>query len=98
MEERSVQKLMSSCYQMDGKAYLLMSSQTVKQKPVEVRPWRLSDIKYEPYSDLQIDTLRTVFIGAMPRPTRAGKWNKAQMKYRLCEWAIVLQLLLAITC
>uniref|UniRef100_F1L1Z4 Cytoplasmic polyadenylation element-binding protein 1 n=1 Tax=Ascaris suum TaxID=6253 RepID=F1L1Z4_ASCSU len=71
MEERSVQKLMSSCYQMDGKAYLLMSSQTVKQKPVEVRPWRLSDIKYEPYSDLQIDTLRTVFIGAMPRPTRA---------------------------
>lgn len=34
MEERSVQKLMSSCYQMDGKAYLLMSSQTVKQKPV----------------------------------------------------------------
>uniref|UniRef100_A0A915B4E2 RRM domain-containing protein n=1 Tax=Parascaris univalens TaxID=6257 RepID=A0A915B4E2_PARUN len=71
MEERSVRKLMSSCYQMDGKAYLLMSSQTVKQKPVEVRPWRLSDIKYEPYSDLQIDTLRTVFIGAMPRPTRA---------------------------
>lgn len=28
----------------------------------------------------------------------SGKWNKAQMKYRLCEWAIMLQLLLAITC
>ncbi|VDM50527.1 unnamed protein product [Toxocara canis] len=72
-EERSVQMLMRSCYEHEGKTYLLISSPTIKHKPVEVRPWRLSDINFMLQADMPINHRRTVFIGAMPRPITAGE-------------------------
>uniref|UniRef100_A0A0M3HHH4 RRM domain-containing protein n=1 Tax=Ascaris lumbricoides TaxID=6252 RepID=A0A0M3HHH4_ASCLU len=39
---------------------------------VQVRPWRLADINYELRGDMILDVRRTVFIGGVPRPTRAG--------------------------
>lgn len=43
-----------------------------KMFQVQVRPWRLADINYELRGDMILDVRRTVFIGGVPRPTRAG--------------------------
>ncbi|VDM47747.1 unnamed protein product [Toxocara canis] len=72
-EERSVRRLVDGCYR-DGEDYfLLISSPTMKKKPVQVRAWRLSDACYMLCSDMKIDARRTVFIGGVPRPTVAGE-------------------------
>uniref|UniRef100_A0A3B4EQG2 Cytoplasmic polyadenylation element-binding protein 4-like n=1 Tax=Pundamilia nyererei TaxID=303518 RepID=A0A3B4EQG2_9CICH len=42
-DESSVQALIDACIQEDGKLYLCVSSPTIKDKPVEVKPYVLDD-------------------------------------------------------
>uniref|UniRef100_A0A914ZML5 RRM domain-containing protein n=1 Tax=Parascaris univalens TaxID=6257 RepID=A0A914ZML5_PARUN len=71
-EERSVRRLVSHCHRDGDDYYLLVSSPTMRNKPVQVRPWRLADINYELRGGMILDVRRTVFIGGVPRPTKAG--------------------------
>lgn len=70
-DEKSVQELVNACELYDNKYYLQLSSPTMSDKAVQVRPWRLSDIDYFGDDDSSVDHRRTVFIGGVPRPTRA---------------------------
>ncbi|VDN58336.1 unnamed protein product [Dracunculus medinensis] len=38
----------------------------------QIRPWRLCDIEYMPNPDSPLDPRLTVFLGGLPRPTKAG--------------------------
>lgn len=69
--EQSVQDLVNACELYDGKYYLQLSSPTMSDKAVQVRPWKLSDIDYFLDPNALVDPRRTVFIGGVPRPTRA---------------------------
>lgn len=70
-EESSVQALIDSCLQEDDKLYLCVSSPTIKDKPVQIRPWKLSDADYVLDSTLALDPRKTVFVGGVPRPLKA---------------------------
>ncbi|CAJ0606534.1 unnamed protein product [Cylicocyclus nassatus] len=72
-EERSVQYLVSECHKEDDRYYLFVSSPTMRDKPVQVRPWRLADMDFISNPRTLMDPRRTVFIGGVPRPTRAGE-------------------------
>ena len=50
-----------------------MSSPTIKDKPVQIRPWRLSDADFVLDASLPLDPRKTVFVGGVPRPLKAGK-------------------------
>ena len=71
-DERSVKKLISECYADDERFYLLVSSPTMRKKPVQVRPWKLADMDYILKPKLFLDPRRIIFIGGVPRPTHAG--------------------------
>ena len=45
----------------------------MRNKPVQVRPWKLSDAEYVIDKNAKMWARRTVFIGGLPRPTRARK-------------------------
>lgn len=62
-DERSVKKLISECYADEDRFYLLVSSPTMRKKPVQVRPWRLIDMDYILKPKLFLDPRRTIFIG-----------------------------------
>ncbi|XP_069774110.1 cytoplasmic polyadenylation element-binding protein 2-like [Narcine bancroftii] len=70
-EECSVQVLIDACYQDDGKLYLYVSSRTVKDKPVQIRPWSLSDSDFVLDGSQPLDPRKTVFVGGVPRPLKA---------------------------
>jgi cytoplasmic polyadenylation element-binding protein len=72
-EESSVQWLIDSCFQEEDKLYLCVSSPTIKDKPVQVRPWRLSDSDFVLDSTLTLDPRKTVFVGGVPRPLKASE-------------------------
>uniref|UniRef100_A0A914S3K3 RRM domain-containing protein n=1 Tax=Parascaris equorum TaxID=6256 RepID=A0A914S3K3_PAREQ len=72
IEETSVQRLVRRCHKDGDDYYLLLSSPTMKNKPVQIRPWRLADISYKLLENMDLDSRRTVFIGGVPRPTKAG--------------------------
>jgi len=72
-EESSVQSLIDACIQGDDKLYLCVSSPTIKDKPVQIRPWRLSDADFVLDSTLALDPRRTVFVGGVPRPLKASE-------------------------
>lgn len=72
-EEASVQALIDSCFQEEDKLYLCVSSPTIKDKPVQIRPWRLSDTDYVLDSTLALDPRKTVFVGGVPRPLKASE-------------------------
>uniref|UniRef100_A0A0M3IKU6 RRM domain-containing protein n=1 Tax=Ascaris lumbricoides TaxID=6252 RepID=A0A0M3IKU6_ASCLU len=74
IEETSVQRLVRRCHKDGDDYYLLLSSPTMKNKPVQIRPWRLADISYKLLDNMDLDSRRTVFIGGVPRPTKAG-WS-----------------------
>jgi len=80
-DEVQVEKLLMQCCTEDGHHYLLLSSQTVRDKPVQVRPWFVSDMHHVPKPHLPLDPRRTVFIGGLPRPTRAIDLAKAVEQY-----------------
>ncbi|VDK63551.1 unnamed protein product [Onchocerca ochengi] len=70
-DERSVQLLVSRCHKEDEKYYLFVSSPTMRDKPVQVRPWRLDDMEFMFREDMPLNPRRTIFIGGVPRPTKA---------------------------
>merc|ERR1712213_181273 len=71
----SVQSLIDACIQDEDKLYLCVSSPTIKDKPVQIRPWRLSDADFVLDASLPLDPRKTVFVGGVPRPLKAGKIN-----------------------
>lgn len=73
-EEISVQRLMDACMVQDGKFYLCVSSPTIKDKPVQIRPWNLADADFVMDSSQPLDPRKTIFVGGVPRPLRAGKF------------------------
>ena len=72
-DESSVQQLIESCIQDEDKLYLCVSSPTIKDKPVQIRPWKLSDADFVLDATLPLDPRKTVFVGGVPRPLKAGK-------------------------
>ena len=79
-DESSVQQLIEQCIQDEDKLYLCVSSPTIKDKPVQIRPWKLSDADFVLDATLPLDPRKTVFVGGVPRPLKAGEisflgWN-----------------------
>ncbi|XP_017278986.1 cytoplasmic polyadenylation element-binding protein 2 isoform X3 [Kryptolebias marmoratus] len=70
-EENSVQALIEACMEEDGKLYLCVSSPTIKDKPVQIRPWNLSDSDFVMDGSQPLDPRKTIFVGGVPRPLRA---------------------------
>lgn len=55
--------------------YLCVSSPTIKDKPVQIRPWRLADADFVLDASMPLDPRKTVFVGGVPRPLKAGKFH-----------------------
>ncbi|XP_074598925.1 cytoplasmic polyadenylation element-binding protein orb2 [Brevipalpus obovatus] len=70
-DESSVQALIDACINEDDKLYLCVSSPTIKDKPVQIRPWRLSDADFVLDASMPLDPRKTVFVGGVPRPLKA---------------------------
>ncbi|XP_078087284.1 cytoplasmic polyadenylation element-binding protein 4b isoform X1 [Mustelus asterias] len=70
-EEGSVQALIDACIEEDGKLYLCVSSPTIKDKPVQIRPWNLNDSDFVMDGSQPLDPRKTIFVGGVPRPLRA---------------------------
>lgn len=70
-EEASVRRLIDVCVKDGDKLYICVSSPTVKDKPVQVRPWKISDADFVLDASLPLDPRKTVFVGGVPRPLKA---------------------------
>ncbi|XP_069754962.1 cytoplasmic polyadenylation element-binding protein 4b isoform X2 [Narcine bancroftii] len=70
-EEGSVQALIDACIEEEGKLYLCVSSPTIKDKPVQIRPWNLNDSDFVMDGSQPLDPRKTIFVGGVPRPLRA---------------------------
>lgn len=44
----------------------------IQDKPVQIRPWKLSDADFVLDASLPLDPRKTVFVGGVPRPLKAG--------------------------
>lgn len=73
-DESSVQNLIDRCIIEDDKLYICVSSPTIKNKPVQIRPWRLSDADFVLDASMSLDPRKTVFVGGVPRPLKACKF------------------------
>uniref|UniRef100_A0A914XC88 Cytoplasmic polyadenylation element-binding protein 1 n=1 Tax=Plectus sambesii TaxID=2011161 RepID=A0A914XC88_9BILA len=69
--EPSVQALVAKCYTEDDKLFLRVSSPTMEQKPVQIRPWRLADADFVVEATMSLDPRKTIFVGGVPRPLKA---------------------------
>ena len=68
----SVRALVAACRAAaDGTYWLLVNSPTMRNKPVQVRPWRVADAIYYTDASAPVSLRTTVFIGGVPRPVRA---------------------------
>ncbi|KAK3762309.1 hypothetical protein RRG08_006053 [Elysia crispata] len=70
-DELSVQSLIESCLREEDKLYWCVSSPTMKDKPVQIRPWSLSDSDFVMDGSQPLDPRKTIFVGGVPRPLRA---------------------------
>ncbi|GFN80412.1 cytoplasmic polyadenylation element-binding protein 2 [Plakobranchus ocellatus] len=70
-DELSVQSLIESCLMDEDKLYWCVSSPTMKDKPVQIRPWSLSDSDFVMDGSQPLDPRKTIFVGGVPRPLRA---------------------------
>ncbi|KAK3095783.1 hypothetical protein FSP39_019015 [Pinctada imbricata] len=70
-DEMSVQTLIDHCIMDDDKLYWCVSSPTMKDKPVQIRPWTLSDSDFVMDGSQPLDPRKTIFVGGVPRPLRA---------------------------
>lgn len=70
-EEFSVQTLMETCMSEDGKLFWVVSSPTMKDKMVQIRPWNLGDSDFVMDGSQPLDPRKTIFVGGVPRPLRA---------------------------
>lgn len=69
--EISVQNLINCCIKDEDKLYLCVSSPTIKEKPVQIRPWNLADSDFVLDGSQPLDPRKTIFVGGVPRPLRA---------------------------
>ena len=44
---------------------------------VQIRPWNLSDSDFVMDGSQPLDPRKTIFVGGVPRPLRAGEWARA---------------------
>lgn len=70
-DEVSVQNFIEMCLVDDDKMYWCVSSPTMKDKPVQIRPWTLSDSDFVMDGSQPLDPRKTIFVGGVPRPLRA---------------------------
>ncbi|XP_075262758.1 cytoplasmic polyadenylation element-binding protein 2-like isoform X2 [Convolutriloba macropyga] len=70
-EEASVQALIDQSMKDDGKLYICVSSPTIKDKAVQIRPWNLADSDYVMDGAQPLDPRKTIFVGGVPRPLKA---------------------------
>ncbi|KAL8596905.1 Cytoplasmic polyadenylation element-binding protein 4 [Nucella lapillus] len=70
-DELSVQNLIDLCLVDDDKLYWCVSSPTMKDKPVQIRPWTLGDSDFVMDGSQPLDPRKTIFVGGVPRPLRA---------------------------
>ena len=70
-EERHVQDLIETCVMEDGKLYMVVSSPSMKDKPVQIRPWCLADSDFVMDGSQPLDPRKTIFVGGVPRPLKA---------------------------
>ena len=70
--ERSVQELIDECVMDDSKLYMCVSSPSMKDKAVQIRPWLLADSDFVMDGSQPLDPRKTIFVGGVPRPLRAG--------------------------
>ncbi|PAA92286.1 hypothetical protein BOX15_Mlig011202g3, partial [Macrostomum lignano] len=70
-DESSVQSLMEACISDGERHYWCVSSPTMKDKPVQIRPWRLSESDFVLDASQPLDPRKTIFVGGVPRPLRA---------------------------
>ncbi|ESN94422.1 hypothetical protein HELRODRAFT_69117 [Helobdella robusta] len=70
-DEKSVQALVQVCAVEGSKIYWHVSSPTMKDKAVQIRPWKLSDCDFVVDGAQPLDPRKTVFVGGVPRPMRA---------------------------
>lgn len=68
-----MQKLIETCVPDDDKLYITVSSPTIKNKAVQIRPWRLADADFVLDASMPLDPRKTVFVGGVPRPLKACK-------------------------
>lgn len=69
--EQSVHRLVDACFREDGKLYWHVSSVSVRDKPVQIRPWNITDSEYIVDPTFPVDLRKMVFVGGVPRPVRA---------------------------
>ncbi|CAF1057456.1 unnamed protein product [Adineta ricciae] len=69
--ERSVQELIDECVIDDSKLYMCVSSPSMKDKAVQIRPWLLADSDFVMDGSQPLDPRKTIFVGGVPRPLRA---------------------------
>ena len=77
----SVQELMSNCAIEKDKFYYCISSSSIKDKPVQLRPWCLNDTDFVFDSMTPIDPRKTIFVGGVPRPLKSSKINLKTPSY-----------------
>jgi cytoplasmic polyadenylation element-binding protein len=70
-EESSVQDLIERCVMDDSKLYMVVSSASMKDKPVQIRPWCLADSDFVMDGSQALDPRKTIFVGGVPRPLKA---------------------------
>ncbi|CAG5094705.1 Oidioi.mRNA.OKI2018_I69.XSR.g13795.t1.cds [Oikopleura dioica] len=70
-DEVSVHGLVQVCVKEDDKLFTTISSPTIKDKAVQIRPWNLSDSDYVMDGSAPLDPRKTIFVGGVPRPLRA---------------------------
>lgn len=91
--ERSVQELIDDCVVDDSKLYMCVSSPSMKDKAVQIRPWLLADSDFVMDGSQPLDPRKTIFVGGVPRPLRASKQNRRNScvsKYHLSLFFVFL--------
>jgi cytoplasmic polyadenylation element-binding protein len=58
----------------EGKLYMVVSSPSMKDKPVQIRPWCLADSDFVMDGSQPLDPRKTIFVGGVPRPLKASKY------------------------
>jgi cytoplasmic polyadenylation element-binding protein len=73
--------LIENCIVEEDKLYICVSSPTIKNKPVQIRPWRLSDADFVLNGSMPLDPRKTVFVGGVPRPLKARKFYLKKIEH-----------------
>uniref|UniRef100_A0A0M3HRB6 CEBP_ZZ domain-containing protein n=1 Tax=Ascaris lumbricoides TaxID=6252 RepID=A0A0M3HRB6_ASCLU len=70
--ERSVHSLVDSCQKNGEGLFFPISTPSVRNKLVQVRPWKLEDARFAPLPHAPVAPRRMVLVEGVPIPTTAG--------------------------